>query len=89
MPDPQGHFSAVTSLALSPDGWLLLSAGRDKVVVVWDLRQGTKLATVPVFEAVEGLAALPLGGAFPGVPRETAAVLQVRLEACVGVLPAC
>ena len=27
----QGHFSAVTSLSLSPDGWLLLSGGRDKV----------------------------------------------------------
>ena len=35
---PQAHFSAVTSLALSPDGWLLLSGARDKVVVVWDLR---------------------------------------------------
>lgn len=36
---PQAHFSAVTCLALSPDGWLLLSGGRDKVVVVWDLRK--------------------------------------------------
>lgn len=25
------HFSAVTSVALSEDGWTLLSAGRDKV----------------------------------------------------------
>jgi hypothetical protein len=50
----QGHFSAVTSLALSPDGWLLLSGGRDKVVHVWDLRSNSKVTTVPVFEAVEG-----------------------------------
>ena len=38
-PSLQAHMSAVTGLALSPDGWLLLSAGRDKVVVVWDLRR--------------------------------------------------
>lgn len=62
-----GHFSAVTSLALSPDGWQLLSGGRDKVVCVWDLRTNSRTATVPVYEAVEGLAALPPGGAFPGV----------------------
>ncbi|GFR44171.1 hypothetical protein Agub_g5344, partial [Astrephomene gubernaculifera] len=66
--DLKGHFSAVTSLALSPDGWLLLSGGRDKVVVVWDLRSGTKVSTVPVFEAVEGLVALPLGAQLPGLP---------------------
>lgn len=38
-PTPQAHFSTVTSLALSPDGWLLLSGARDKVVVMWDLRR--------------------------------------------------
>jgi WD40 repeat protein len=52
---PQAHFSAVTCLALSPDGWLLLSGGRDKVVVVWDLRNSSKVATIPVYEAVEGV----------------------------------
>lgn len=50
----QGHFSAVTSLALSTDGWLLMSGGRDKVVHVWDIRNKAKLSTVPIYEAVEG-----------------------------------
>ena len=50
----QGHYSAVTSLCLAPDGWSLISGGRDKVVHVWDLRKNTKLVTVPVFEALEG-----------------------------------
>lgn len=46
--------SAVPALALSPDGWHLLSGGRDKVVCVWDIRDGGKVTTVPVFEALEG-----------------------------------
>jgi U3 small nucleolar RNA-associated protein 13 len=55
----QAHFTAVTSISMAPDGWTLLSAGRDKVVVLWDLRSNTKLATLAVFEAVEG-APMPL-----------------------------
>jgi U3 small nucleolar RNA-associated protein 13 len=33
------HLSAVTSLAVAPDGWRLLSGSRDKTVHVWDLRR--------------------------------------------------
>eukprot|EP00775_Hariotina_reticulata_P012078 gene12078-12218_t len=62
-----GHMSAVPALALSPDGWQLLSGGRDKVVCVWDIRNGSRVATVPVFEALEGVAILPYGSSFPGV----------------------
>ena len=51
----QGHFSAVTSLALTPNGWGLLSAGRDKTAMLWDLRSHARLATVPLYEAVEGV----------------------------------
>ena len=50
----QGHFSAVTSLAFTPNGWGLLSAGRDKTAMLWDLRTHEQLATVPVYDAVEG-----------------------------------
>lgn len=64
----KGHFSAVTGLAVSPDGWTLLSAGRDKVVHAWDLRDGKQTATVPVYEALEGIVALQPGSSFPGAP---------------------
>jgi U3 small nucleolar RNA-associated protein 13 len=50
----QGHMSAVTCLALAPDGWRLLSGGRDKVVIMWDLRTATKVATIAVLETLEG-----------------------------------
>ena len=49
----------MTSLALSADGWTLLSAGRDQIAALWDLRTHARLATVPTFEAVEGAAARP------------------------------
>ena len=45
----------MTDLALAPDNWTLLSAARDNVVMLWDLRTFQKVATVPVFEALEGL----------------------------------
>ena len=41
---------AVTSLAFSPSGWLLVSAGRDSVLNVWNLRNNSHVQTVPVFE---------------------------------------
>ena len=49
-----GHFSAVTCLGLSPDGWMLLSGGRDKMVHVWDIRVHKKVTALPVYEAIEG-----------------------------------
>ncbi len=64
----KGHFSAVTALSISHDGWTLLSGGRDKVVIAWDLRRHKKLATVPVYEALEGVVVLPPGAGYPGVP---------------------
>ncbi|OVA02911.1 WD40 repeat [Macleaya cordata] len=47
------HFSRVTSLAVSENGWTLLSAGRDKVVNFWDLRNYSFKMTVPTYEMLE------------------------------------
>ncbi|KAK1326881.1 Guanine nucleotide-binding protein subunit beta-like protein B [Acorus calamus] len=52
------HFSAVTSLAVSENGWTLLSAGRDKVVNVWDLRKYSLKVTVPTHEVLETVRAI-------------------------------
>lgn len=53
--------SAVPALCLAPDGWHLLSGGRDKVVCVWDIRNGSRVATLPVYEALEGERGLQAG----------------------------
>ncbi|KAI9907480.1 hypothetical protein PsorP6_003609 [Peronosclerospora sorghi] len=55
----QDHMSLVTSVAFSEDGYTMLSAGRDKVVNFWDLRDHKLCKTVLVYEAVEGLIVVP------------------------------
>ncbi|XP_055991199.1 transducin beta-like protein 3 [Sorex fumeus] len=57
------HYSAVTSLSFSADGHSVLSSGRDKICVVWDLRSYQATRTVPVFETVEAAVLLPDGPA--------------------------
>ncbi|KAG9158095.1 hypothetical protein Leryth_000251 [Lithospermum erythrorhizon] len=49
------HQTVVTSIALSEDGWTLLSAGRDKVVNLWNLHDYTCKVTIPTYEAVESI----------------------------------
>lgn len=55
-----GHVSAVTSLDFSlNNGQTLLSAGRDKVILLWDLSTGRNKGTVTVFEGIEGMVVIP------------------------------
>ncbi|KAH6766626.1 Transducin family protein / WD-40 repeat family protein [Perilla frutescens var. hirtella] len=49
------HQSTVTSIAISEDGWTLLTAGRDKVVNIWDLHDYSCKTTVPTYEALEAV----------------------------------
>ncbi|KAE8707862.1 hypothetical protein F3Y22_tig00110372pilonHSYRG00187 [Hibiscus syriacus] len=44
------HFLVVSSVAVSEDGWTLLSAGRDKVVNLWDLHDYKCKSIVPTYE---------------------------------------
>ncbi|KAK7389072.1 hypothetical protein VNO78_23904 [Psophocarpus tetragonolobus] len=58
------HRSAVTSLAISEDGWMLLSAGRDKVVTLWDLHDYSNKKTVITNEAVEAVCVIGASSPF-------------------------
>ncbi|WCJ27775.1 Transducin beta-like protein 3 [Euphorbia peplus] len=58
------HFSTVTSLAVSEDGWMLLSAGRDKVVNVWNLHDYVFKTTIPTYEVLESLCVIHSGTQF-------------------------
>ncbi|KAM0919452.1 hypothetical protein ACQ4PT_008173 [Festuca glaucescens] len=69
----KAHLSTVTSLALSEDGQTLLSAGRDKVVTVWDLRKYSSKKTITAYEMIEGVSFIGPGSGF---------------LACLGVEPA-
>lgn len=52
------HQSAVTSLVISEDGQTLISAGRDKVVNLWNLSDYSCKVTVPTYEALEAVCAI-------------------------------
>lgn len=54
-----GHFSKVTSVSFCHDGVRMVSTSRDKVVILWEVGNGKAIRTIPLFEAVESVIALP------------------------------
>lgn len=62
-----GHFSKVTSLLFSNDQQFLVSTGRDKVVIVWDIEANppTQKSTIPLMEPIEGGVILKDGTLLP------------------------
>lgn len=55
------HCSTITGLRLASDGNRLISIGRDKIAVVWNISRddqngfGTAIRTIPIYESVEAL----------------------------------
>ncbi|XP_012256209.2 transducin beta-like protein 3 [Athalia rosae] len=54
-----GHFSKITSLSFHNDGVHLVSSGRDKVLILWNILEGNIVRTVPVYESIESTFLLP------------------------------
>lgn len=52
----KGHDSAVTAFALHLETRTLVTGGRDRVVGVWDLDTMSSAHSIPIFDAIEGLA---------------------------------
>ena len=68
----QSHNSLVRGLAFVPGTELLVSGGRDAIVLVWDLDTRVPIKTIPVFETVEALVLMPAETRFPGRPKNLA-----------------
>ncbi|KAI3710085.1 hypothetical protein L2E82_39859 [Cichorium intybus] len=58
--------STVTSIAVTKDGWTLLSGGRDQACVVnlWDLHDYSCKMSVPTNEAIEGVCVIGTSSPF-------------------------
>lgn len=56
------HFSKVTAVSFTADARWLVSSGRDKVLILWNLVTGKRERTVPAYECLEGVAVLPTIG---------------------------
>ncbi|GBP41953.1 Transducin beta-like protein 3 [Eumeta japonica] len=67
-----GHFSKVTSLNFTLDNKYMISSGRDKVLILWDLIEGKAMRTLPVYESIEGAVILPLTFKIPNFQKKLA-----------------
>lgn len=74
------HFSAVPSICFSQDGNTFATAGRDKIVHVWESNTFKQVSAVPTNEAVEAVAILPHWSSLPGahVNRRNVATVGER-----------
>ena len=54
----KGHLSAVTSLVLTSDN-SMVTTGRDKVLIMWDLTERKLVKTLPIYETVESAVCVP------------------------------
>lgn len=54
-----GHFSKVTSLSFLEDKNYLVSSGRDRVLILWNLSSGSSIRVLPVYEEIEDTFIIP------------------------------
>lgn len=65
-----GHFSKVTSLQFTPDGEFMVSSGRDRVLILWNLNESKALKVIPVYESIEDTILLPPSFKIPNFTKK-------------------
>lgn len=78
------HCSTITDMKFTKDGGTLISVGRDKIAVLWNISQetstpfGAVIRTIPIFESVESLVILE-SSAFSDLIQEVASEKEDRI----------
>ncbi|XP_043504801.1 transducin beta-like protein 3 isoform X2 [Polistes fuscatus] len=54
-----GHISKITSLSFHVNGINLVSSGRDRVIILWDISTSNAVCILPVYEVIEGAFIVP------------------------------
>lgn len=65
-----GHFSKITSLQFTSDGEYMISSGRDRVLILWNLNESKALRVVPVYESIESTVLLPAAFKIPNFKKK-------------------
>lgn len=65
-----GHFSKITSLQFTCDGEYMVSSGRDRVLILWNLNESKALRVVPVYESIEATILLPATFKIPNFKKK-------------------
>lgn len=82
----KGHFSRVCALTIHNDNNHVISCGRDKVVILWNLNEQCAVSTIPLYEGLEGLVLLPKGISLPGIKNKVANDMCVAVAGERGVI---
>lgn len=65
-----GHFSKITSLQFTPDGQNMISSGRDRVLILWNLDETKAVRVIPVYESIESMILLPSSFKIPNFKKK-------------------
>ncbi|XP_062501857.1 transducin beta-like protein 3 [Corticium candelabrum] len=76
----EAHSSSVTAISLSISGNKLVSSGRDKMIHIWNTRNGQLKNSIPVMEQIEACLVVPHTLRLPGM--DAACLTELQFVVC-------
>ncbi|XP_078038500.1 transducin beta-like protein 3 [Augochlora pura] len=64
-----GHFSKVTSISFHDNSDYLVSSGRDKVLILWNIASQSPIRVLPVYEEIEDAFIIPKNVSLPTIAQ--------------------